>query len=226
MLNQLSRLLVLLRKENNLSQKKAADALGVSQALLSHYEKGIRECGLDFLIKVADFYNVSVDYLLGRTADRQGAIITAHDLPDENAAGKENVMKGSILPTLNKRLIFNSMNILFDLLQKTNDKALINEISSLIMLSVYKSFRYIYTLNENNPTSLFAADNTQFSFLANSAESIAEMNISCKVSDNKSKTNMDFSLNQQELERLYPQFSSSLLNLIQNCEIKMNVRKK
>lgn len=226
MLNQLSRLLVLLRKENSLSQKKAADALGVSQALLSHYEKGIRECGLDFLIKVADFYNVSVDYLLGRTADRQGAIITAHDLPDENAAGKENVMKGSILPTLNKRLIFNSMNILFDLLQKTNDKALINEISSLIMLSVYKSFRYIYTLNENNPTSLFAADNTQFSFMANAAENLAEMNISCKASDNKSKTNTDFSLNQQELERLYPQFSSSLLNLIQNCEIKMNVRKK
>lgn len=42
------RVLTLLRKEKHLSQKEAASALGVSQALLSHYEKGIRECGLDF----------------------------------------------------------------------------------------------------------------------------------------------------------------------------------
>ncbi|MBR6785487.1 MAG: helix-turn-helix transcriptional regulator [Clostridia bacterium] len=56
-----------LRKEKGLSQKEAAAKLGVSQALLSHYEKGIRECGQNFLIKVADFYGVTCDYLLGRT---------------------------------------------------------------------------------------------------------------------------------------------------------------
>ena len=56
-----------LRKERGLSQKEAAAKLGVSQALLSHYEKGIRECGQTFLVKVADFYGVTCDYLLGRT---------------------------------------------------------------------------------------------------------------------------------------------------------------
>ena len=40
-----------LRKEKGLSQKEAAAGLGVSQALLSHYENGIRECGLDFLCR-------------------------------------------------------------------------------------------------------------------------------------------------------------------------------
>lgn len=59
-----------LRKERGLSQKEAAAKLGVSQALLSHYEKGIRECGQNFLIKVADFYGVTCDYLLGRTTAR------------------------------------------------------------------------------------------------------------------------------------------------------------
>lgn len=59
-----------LRKERGLSQKEAAAKLGVSQALLSHYEKGIRECGQSFLIKVADFYGVTCDYLLGRTATK------------------------------------------------------------------------------------------------------------------------------------------------------------
>ncbi len=46
--NDFPRLLTLLRKERGLSQKQAATDLKVSQALLSHYEKGIRECGLDF----------------------------------------------------------------------------------------------------------------------------------------------------------------------------------
>ena len=49
------RILTLLRKERGISQKKAATDLGVSQALLSHYEKGIRECGLDFVVRSADY---------------------------------------------------------------------------------------------------------------------------------------------------------------------------
>ncbi len=59
-----------LRKERGLSQKEAAAKLGISQALLSHYEKGIRECGHSFLLKVAEFYDVTCDYLLGRTNER------------------------------------------------------------------------------------------------------------------------------------------------------------
>lgn len=61
-----------LRKERHLNQKDAAKHLGISQALLSHYEKGIRECSREFLIKAADFYGVSCDYLLGRTDERKG----------------------------------------------------------------------------------------------------------------------------------------------------------
>lgn len=55
-----------LRRKRGLSQKQAAADLGVSQALLSHYERGIRECGLEFLLRVANYYGVSCDYLLGR----------------------------------------------------------------------------------------------------------------------------------------------------------------
>lgn len=68
--SSISQRLVKLRKEKDLSQKDAAEALGVSQALLSHYEKGIRECGLDFLCKASVFYDVSSDYLLGLSETR------------------------------------------------------------------------------------------------------------------------------------------------------------
>ena len=65
MSTSISTRLISLRKDKNLSQKEAAEYLGVSQALLSHYEKGIRECGLDFLIKLAAYYEVTCDELLG-----------------------------------------------------------------------------------------------------------------------------------------------------------------
>ena len=62
-----------LRHEKGISQRLAAQELGVSQALLSHYENGIREPGLAFVVKACDYYQVSADYLLGRTSDRSGS---------------------------------------------------------------------------------------------------------------------------------------------------------
>lgn len=68
-----------LRKSKGITQKKAAADLHISQALLSHYEKGIRECGLDFLVKLGDYYSVSCDFLLGRTEQDNNS-----HFPDEN----------------------------------------------------------------------------------------------------------------------------------------------
>jgi len=60
-----------LRKRRGISQKQAASALGISQALLSHYEKGIRECSLDFVKKAAQYYDVTCDYLLGMSNSKK-----------------------------------------------------------------------------------------------------------------------------------------------------------
>jgi len=59
-----------LRHEKGLSQRQAAAELGVSQALLSHYENDAREPKLDFVIKVCEYYAVTADYILGRTKER------------------------------------------------------------------------------------------------------------------------------------------------------------
>ena len=76
MCSDFSRSLTLLRKEKGISQRSAAKDLGISQALLSHYENGIREPGLAFVVKACDYYGVSADYLLGRTLSRDGTTIT------------------------------------------------------------------------------------------------------------------------------------------------------
>lgn len=71
-LSKFAQVLSRLRKERGISQKKAASDLGISQALLSHYEKGIRECGLDFVIRCSEYYGVTADYLLGISENRTG----------------------------------------------------------------------------------------------------------------------------------------------------------
>ena len=72
-----SRTLALLRREKKISQGAAAGDLGVSQALLSHYENGLREPGLSFVVRAADYYGVSCDYLLGRSMARDGSAVPA-----------------------------------------------------------------------------------------------------------------------------------------------------
>lgn len=53
-----------------LSQRQAAGDLGISQALLSHYENGVREPKLEFVIKACEYYGVTTDYVLGRSQDK------------------------------------------------------------------------------------------------------------------------------------------------------------
>ena len=55
-----------LRLENNLTRIQLAERLNVSVRLISYWENGQRECDFDMLIKIADIFTVSVDYLLGR----------------------------------------------------------------------------------------------------------------------------------------------------------------
>lgn len=61
-----------LRHGRELSQRALAKDLKISQALLSCYENGSREPGLPFVCKACDYFGVSADFLLGRTADATG----------------------------------------------------------------------------------------------------------------------------------------------------------
>ena len=56
-----------LREDNDLKQRQLAEVLHVSQTTYSRYESGAIDIPSDSLIKLADFYGVSTDYLLGRS---------------------------------------------------------------------------------------------------------------------------------------------------------------
>ena len=127
MATEFSRTLSLLRKERGVSQRVAAADLGVSQALLSHYENGIREPGLSFVSKVCDYYHVSADYMLGRTLARDGSMLTAEEIL--NAAEPSNVLQGSVLATL---------------LGKLGDKDAINAAADSLGCHIYLLYRLLH----------------------------------------------------------------------------------
>ena len=60
-----------LRKKKGLSQKAVAEAVGITSRTYQRYEAGEREAAVSTLIRMADVYDVTVDYLVGRT-DSEG----------------------------------------------------------------------------------------------------------------------------------------------------------
>ena len=60
-----------IREDNDLTQKQIYSYLHCDQSLYSKYERNVREIPLDFIIKLAQFYNTSVDYLLGLTDEKK-----------------------------------------------------------------------------------------------------------------------------------------------------------
>ena len=221
-----SRIITLLRKERGMTQKEAAAHLGVSQALLSHYEKGIRECGLDFVVRTADFYGVSCDYLLGRSADRSGLTLKVEDLPGPDSA-KDGIFRGSLLPTLNKKLIANSLNILFDKLNSCPNTRYLRVISGYLMLAVYRMFRLLYASNPKNAPVLFSvpaelcagyADAEMARAASNTGAILAgqEVGLGEPVRDTSA-----FAMTTESLSRDYPLYATSLLNLIKASERRM-----
>ena len=60
-----------LREDHDKTQEEIAQILGTSQTMYARYERGANELPIRHLITLADYYNVSTDYLLGRT-DKSG----------------------------------------------------------------------------------------------------------------------------------------------------------
>lgn len=60
-----------LRIDSDLSQKKIGEILHISQRSYSHYETGSRNIPIEMLIRFADYYDTTIDYLVGRTDNKE-----------------------------------------------------------------------------------------------------------------------------------------------------------
>ncbi|HCB94655.1 MAG TPA: XRE family transcriptional regulator [Ruminococcus sp.] len=205
------RIITFLRKERGLSQKQVAADLGISQALLSHYEKGIRECGLDFLVRAAEYFEVSCDYLLGRTVQRRLAAVTADDIPESDEIRH---IKGNMINQINKKLLMNTTTVIFDLLAQIGDKRLTNAVSNYLMSAEYQIFRTIYCSEENNTQSMFSITKNRYKALTS-----ASMMLDLEIIDSVIERNtLSLSLSPDIISTYFKGGAASLFNLIQLSE--------
>lgn len=213
--NDFPRIITLLRKERGLSQKKAAQELGISQALLSHYEKGIRECGLDFLIRAADYYDVTTDYLLGRSLQRSAAPVNDEGSEQEQEQAR---VGGSMLNQINRRVILNSGTVIYDLLAQIGSKRLTNVLSNYLMCAHYEVFRLIYSAEPSNAQTLFSIDRNRYKNLT-SASMTLDLEHAEEIIDEEA---IGLALSADILSGYFDKSASSLFSLIQFSE--RNVR--
>ncbi|MDP4109696.1 MAG: helix-turn-helix domain-containing protein [Bacillota bacterium] len=227
MVNDFSRTLSFLRQEKKISQRQAASDLSVSQALLSHYENGVREPGLKFVINAAAYYGVSCDYLLGRTMSREGASVSAEELPDFSAE-KGNLLKGNIFAVLQKKLVANSVALVLELAGKTDDKAFISDVSCYISIAVYKMFRYLYLSDPKQ----FSVSEESFSSLCDAEAKLCEMRIKCRLSGKNpdgsacEPVSLPAEMSHDYLIREFPQLAQSLFALLQTVSDKVSEKLK
>lgn len=223
------RIITLLRKERGISQKNAAADLGISQALLSHYEKGIRECGLEFLVKAADYYNVSCDYLLGRSPEPAGKTISYEDIPEQDSNSGKIAAGGSMMAAFNRKLIVNSLNVLFSLIQKTGSNTIMKAVSSYMMLAIYKMFRIVYSSNAKNDQRFFTIPEIAASGSASAAMAMCEAEASAAAKgvvfgENDIALESDSNvITASTLSEEYAGSASSLLNVVKNSEARIKI---
>lgn len=117
--NKFASIITATRRRRGISQKQAALELGISQSLLSHYEKGIRECNLDFLVKLSEYYGVSCDYLLGHSTAKTSRTAVAQ----------------------RQRSVLRSLETLFVLLERADDYKLSENLIAFYKNQIYRGLK-------------------------------------------------------------------------------------
>ena len=219
---EFSRTLSLLRQEKKVSQRTAAAALGISQALLSHYENGVREPGLVFVVKACDYYGVSADFLLGRTLTRDGATISAEELYDISDE-KNNSIKGGVLALLSKKLLVNSIGVLFGLLGKTGSREAIQAAAGYLSTAVYTVYRRLYDANPDNNPDFFSVSPRHFQAGVTEADmKCCECELSDALAAHAKAKGPWPEMNHDALARDYPVLYQSILQVVHNTGERVN----
>lgn len=199
-----------LRKERGITQKQVAEDLEISQALLSHYEKGIRECSLDFVIKTADYYGVSCDYILGVSAQRN---------PGEMEESAEKQENKAMLENLNRRVIVNTVDFIFRILMEINEREITKASAEMMMSTLYSLIRILYKNNSDNDEDFFQKSTYSYEFRNNSLFEDRKARLIEKITEySKSRSKEKVELSYQIISEKYSDLASSVLNLIHNTE--------
>lgn len=195
----------------------------MSQAVLSHYENGVREPGLEFVVRAAEYYHVSTDFLLGRTVMREDFAVAPQELSklrtDEESGQKDT----RDYYATNKKLILHSLALVFDMANQTESLHLISNLTMYVNVVIYKLFRQICRLaGAEMSEELFSIPETVWENLSD-----AELEL-CEVRIRASKKDEVPPITQQYLQERYADQIPSLLATVHVAgrRLKALLRKK
>lgn len=211
MASDFSRTLALLRREKKISQRTAAGDLQVSQALLSHYENGLREPGLGFVVRAADYYGVSCDYLLGRSMARDGSAVPAGRMAEPERPPSESA---------EKKMIAEAVSLLLEVACASGSRQLPRELAGYLSITVYKAFRYLYMAAPESVDAMFRTRGEHFDALCDAQLKLCELRLRMAASGEgqfgvEAEPAVLPPLSSAELTTRYPNEAASLLTLLQ-----------
>lgn len=93
-----------LRRQHGITMKEFGDKIGVSESTVSLYETGKRDPNFQTLLKIADFFDVSVDYLLGTHTKPRGRTVSTSDPNDRYPYLLGKLLDGTITPAEQEEL--------------------------------------------------------------------------------------------------------------------------
>ena len=142
-------------------------------------------------------------------------------LPDTAAHG-DSVYRGSVLPVMYKKLIENSLDILFDRLAACKDKGLVAAVSNYLMLAVYRVFRQLYQASPKNVASMFRISRARWQSDTDAAMHVAEADLQAALAGESGaevpRAVAALDMTTAGLTADYPRHATSLMNLIKNSE--------
>ncbi len=202
------RTITMLRREKGLSQKQAAADLEISQALLSHYEKGIRECGLDFVCRAADYYDVTADFLLGRS-------------PNRTEGHPERVRRHAVAGEINRELISNFLEVLYSRLTQLSSRKLTVNISTYLFLALYRIFRRVDAISPTHTEEFYTLPESIYSGYALAAMERLYADIEEQTDPNAGFQYIKRFVSQHpvsDIPEQYPAQSNSVFKIIERAE--------
>ena len=170
-----------------------------------------------------DYYNVSADFLLGRTLSRDGTTIIEPDELYDASGENDTSMRGSVLAMLSKKLLVNSIGLLFDLLGKVGSRRVIRAACAYLSTAVYNLFRLLHRAPGTNNPGFFSVSSTRF------AAGLTDADMSCsraefaEALESHARNKGEFPpMNNDDLARDYPVLHQSLLQIVHHTGARVN----
>ena len=153
---------------------------------------------------------------------RDGTTILDVDTLFDASAQPDNLLKGSVMATLSKKLVVNSVGVLFDLLGKLDNKKAIRAATNFLSTSVYILFRHLRRTGSDSGDSLFSVPKEQFmaglprvDLILNEADYLEAL------TQSKGKHKFPDMSHDQMMDN-YPGTYQSLLQIIHACGERLN----